>query len=663
MSNLDVSLRLRMINQIGGPAKDAKRELEGLGTAAKKLDGAKGDKLARDLAKTGVAAKSTEYALNQAATGARKLETTRADRLAAQLKTATINSDRLASSLKRVRTEASASGTEASANAVARARARLGGALPYMAAAGLGAAGVVYAGVRAAGAAKQSFQDFAELDRRMTRLGITADATKAQVDSATVNVRDIARQYAVPVEEALKGLEALVTQGKELPEALSMLGPIVKAAQASGASVEDMSNSAGSMLTNLGFKVDQLAAGFDRLAFAGKKGQFELKDMARYFPELASGWANVGQKGADKLADLAAATQIVRKQTGTAERTASGLRDLMAKVNSTDVQRNFKKMGVDLEGGLKKGHKEGKAFFDILIELTEKATKGDMSQLPKLFGEIDSRQAISALVNLKEEFRSLRAEIQTTAVGTINTDIARVTNDAQASIDRLSNAWSAAGTAVGKFIAEATPAVSILEGISRGIDGTRTYLSGDGKKKEPHENPRRPTHNNPFVRATTRFAHEGLTPEPKPEEPAAWPGAASPVPFLRNYLPVPPAAASEAETTMQRIRRAVTSESAKAVDESRSAAEQIKQMWNFSVSPEISPRFGGVPNGNGPSLRDPTPMAPAPAAPGKRAAGGGGVQIHVTVNGSGKDGRQIGSEIARQLAKLGDSSSALFDTV
>ncbi|MBB5046803.1 TP901 family phage tail tape measure protein [Rhodopseudomonas rhenobacensis] len=769
MSNLDVSLRLRLVNQLAGPAKDAKRELEGVGAAAKKLDGAKAGKLAADLAKTKNEAKGADAALSQASTSARKLGAAKADKLARDLaktrtealagmkalaqfntqlqkldgghvdrlvqglRNATAQSERLARGLRRVRDESRGAGQGGSGGGAlpptTERRGQGGGALPAVIGMGARAAGVVggvYAGVRVAGAVKQSFQDFAELDRRMTRLGITAEATKAQVDAATGNVRAIARQYAVPVEEVLKGLEALVAQGKELPEALAMMDAVVKSAQASGASAEDMSNSAGAMMTNLKLKVEELPEAFDRLAYAGKKGQFELKDMARYFPELAAAWANVGQKGAGKLADLAAATQIIRKEAGTSEKTFNGIRDLLAKINTTDVQNNFKKMGVDLEAGLKKGAKEGKPLLDVIIELTEKALKGDMAKLPKLFGEIDSRTAISALINLKAEFRSLRAEIQTKALGTINTDVVRLTGDAQASIDKLADSWSAAGIAVGKFVAEATPAVGLLERLSRGIDSAREYLSGDkkddSKKDAPRVdepagpksqfsgrmqsyeharatraalNARRPKlsdfsgrfQSQNYAKALAQWEREQRSNKPLrgPATPIPEVGNYSPVPSFkppaigrrqaapadpRNYSPVPPVAASVAETTMQRISRAVASESAKAVAESQSAAERIRAMWNFQVSPQISPRFSGpaasgAPAGGASSAPRGPASAPAPESPRKQAGLAGGRTVHVTVhvNGAGRDGSRIGQDIARQLAQLGDSSSALFDTV
>lgn len=742
MSNLDVALRLRLINQLGGPAKEAKRELEGVGAAAKKLDGAKADKLARDIARTKTEATAAGAALERTAAGAKKLDPAKADRLgrglsktksealASQrallqmqrtlqqldgrhlermvqgLRKATAASERLARSMKRVREEVREDGrrppgkpdeAHGPTGFVAGSRKAFG----YL--------GGAYAAYRGAGAAKRSFQDFADLDRRMTRLGITAEATSAQVEAGTARIRDIARQYAVPVEEALKGLEALVAQGKELPEALGMMDAIVKAAQASGASIEDMSNSAGTMMTNLKFTLADLPAAFDRLAYAGKKGQFELKDMAQYFPQLAAAWANVGQKGPDKLADLAAATQIIRKEAGNAERTFNGIRDLLAKINTTEVQNNFKKMGVDLEGGLKKGAAAGRPLFDVLVELTEKALKGDMAKLPKLFGEIDSRTAISALINLKKEFRELRSEIQSGAVGTIDNDIVRVTNDAQASIDRLANSWSAASVAVGKFVAEATPAIKILEGIAGFMDSARELVNGGNNPFTSKEYWQREkekinaTKEVPPVPPKSRFpgrfqsadharalrehaarvreaeeAHRRLYPptlrgpaSAKPED-----RNYSPVPGFRppqighrkasnadprNYSPVPPVAAAVAESTMARISAAVASESAKAVADSKSAAEAIRAMWNFSVSPQISPRFGGGAGNGG------TSPAPSPAAPsGKRAGLGRGSSFQigaVHINGAGKNGRALAQEFTRELAKLGDSSSALNDTV
>lgn len=696
MSGLDVALRLRLINQLSGPAKEAKRDLDQIAGTAKKLDGAKADKLARDLGKTKVEAKAADAALQKTAVGAKKLETAKADRLARDLgktkveaergqralaqmqrtlrqldgahaerlvsglRNATAASERLARALKRVREEARAAHVPiGSGGAHAPDDGGHGGSggttFLGLGARTIGVAGVAYGGYRAATAVGQKYTDFAALDRRMTRVGITADASKPEVEAATAEVRTLAQELALPVEEVLKGLEALVAQGNSLKESMAQLRPVAKAAQASGAEVDDMAKSGFALVTNLKVKVDQLDSSFDKLAFAGKKGQFELSDMAKYLPQLASSWANVGQKGEASLADLAAALQIVRKQTGTSENAFNGVRDLLAKIYSTEVQNNFKKMGVDLEKGLKKGLAAGKSLFDVVIELVEQATKGDLSQLPKLFGEIDSRQAVSALVNLKNEFRAMREEIRKDAAGTVNNDLGRVTGDAQGSIVRLANAWSAAGVALGKYVAESTPAIAVLEAIAKRTDEVRLSIAEKGYWETLKDTVK----DMPRFWGDLLFGKKNAAAGAQPPAPTTPPSGEIDAwlqfkeAAARNFSLVPPKAADQAEGTMQRITQAISAEGANAIAAAQAIADRIKAIFNFTAEPTIAPRLGGS--------RPQTPAPAAPATPGKGASVNRPVKVVINVNGAGKDGGQIGKEIGRQLAQLGNANSALFD--
>ncbi|MGX7742630.1 hypothetical protein [Rhodopseudomonas parapalustris] len=291
--------------------------------------------------------------------------------------------------------------------------------------------------------------------------------------------------------------------------------------------------------------------------------------------------------------------------------------------------------------------------------------------------------------------------------------VAKETGDAQASIDRLANSWSAAGVAVGKFVAEATPAVSLLEKIAGGLDSAREYLKGDKKGSDAPrvDQPAGPKSAYPGrfqAAAHAKATREALAgkPPPKASFPGRFQGAAhaaaqaqherevrasqteygaasprrpdySPVKSFKppeisrrkivvddpqNFSPVPPLAASVAEATMQRITRAISTEGAKAVSEARSIADQIRAIFNFQVSPQISPRFGGAAGGapgGGSAPASPAP-APAPAAPsGKRAGLGSSVHIgNLNLHGV-SNARQF----ARELAKLGNSSSSLHDTV
>ncbi len=64
MPNLDVALRLRLVNGLKAGAADAKRDLAGVGTAAKSLGRSRGlDGLSRDLDASSVRAKRLERQL------------------------------------------------------------------------------------------------------------------------------------------------------------------------------------------------------------------------------------------------------------------------------------------------------------------------------------------------------------------------------------------------------------------------------------------------------------------------------------------------------------------------------------------------------------------------------------------------------------------------
>ncbi|MFL9826945.1 phage tail tape measure protein [Rhodoplanes sp. SY1] len=311
----------------------------------------------------------------------------------------------------------------------------------------------------------QGFRDHADLDRLWTRLGITAEASADKVASARRQVHALAAEYGVAQAEATKGLDALVTQGLSLSDAVALMRPIVKTAQASGAAVDDVAKTSGAMASNLKISAAEMQTAFDRMAYAGKAGQFELKDMAQFMPSLASAWNNVGQTGVESLSDLFSALQIVRKQTGNSEQAFNGVRDLLSKIYSKDVQKNFKEAGVDLEEGLKKGQREGRQLFDVIAELTEKAVKGDLSQLPKFFGEIDSRNAVSAIIRFRQEREKLRNDIKTKALGTVDRDVVKVTNDAAAAVQRLSDSWTLAWAAMGRSL-DAAGVSSLLEGVA-----------------------------------------------------------------------------------------------------------------------------------------------------------------------------------------------------
>lgn len=312
-------------------------------------------------------------------------------------------------------------------------------------------------------AAKRAITDFADVDRRLTRIGITAEAGRESMDGVRSTLYAIAQETATPIDQVTSGLEDLVSQGKSLPEALAFLPAVTRTAAASGAEVKDMAASTGALADSLRISSGEMQKAFDILVAGGKAGKFELKDMSQYLPSLAPMAAAVGLRGTEGLKRLTAMLQIVRNQTGQSSEAATNLTNVFQKMESEETAKKFEKFGVDLRKEMAKARKEGKELTEVFLDLSEKALKGDLSKIPQLFADMQVAGGMRALLSQRDALRKLQSSLDDVDGSTLR-DLARVTDDSRSSIDRLSNSWSQFIVNVGRSLDNfgATKALSTL---------------------------------------------------------------------------------------------------------------------------------------------------------------------------------------------------------
>ncbi|WP_238242558.1 phage tail tape measure protein, partial [Methylobacterium iners] len=552
MANLDVALRLRLINGIKPGAQEAKRDLDALGASAKSLNNVRaGSIISRDLgvmaaagaragtvtARLGAELRGVAVAGARAGNDLKRLGSERAglagldavaralgrdlDQAAAagrRLGTATdrLNDRRVAASSAAMRRLASDTERAVAATSrLAREQGRLrtgrlgapdaegsrrpptrpsapkgaGGDLRQdkaeaLAAAGLtryGPAGAAAGGVYGAG---KSYVEFADVERRMTRVGLTAEASREEMRAVTREAQDLAIKYGLAFDKIADGYEALAAQGRKMPEIRAFMPSVAATAQASGAEVADIANTAGAIGEQMGIAAPRMQAAFDILVAGGKAGKFELKDMARYLPSLAPLAASVGLKGEEGLRRLVAIAQVVRNQTGTAEEAAASLNNIFAKMESKETAKNFKEMGVDLEEGMKKAREEGRDLITVFAELADKAVGGDLSKLPKLIGDMEFARGVRALLSQKgavdkfvESFRKVD--------GTTMEDLGRVLDDSRAKIDRMSGSWQRFTTQLGETLSPlVTPMLESITGALKDLDDATERAKAAGAPRE-----------------------------------------------------------------------------------------------------------------------------------------------------------------------------------
>lgn len=307
--------------------------------------------------------------------------------------------------------------------------------------------------VVAAGATK-AVKDFAALERQMNRIGITAGATADETEEALKRVQADTKAVAMPLQDGIEALDTLVASGMSLEGALDFLPSVLATAQATGAATTDIANTGLKAADALEIEAEEMQKAFDIMVEGGKAGQFELKDMAQYIPNLANSFATLGYKGEDGLKKLIAVLQTLREDTGDASSAATQAGEVFGKIYSEQTAKAFKKMGVDLRKGMEEGAAAGKDALDTFIRLTELAIDGDLKKLPQLFTDKEFRLAMQSLLTSTDSLENFYNTMNSAEVdGTVFRDLQRILEDTQSDIDNMASSWDRMWTSMGKVIA------------------------------------------------------------------------------------------------------------------------------------------------------------------------------------------------------------------
>ncbi|HMJ53579.1 MAG TPA: phage tail tape measure protein [Polyangiaceae bacterium] len=272
----------------------------------------------------------------------------------------------------------------------------------------VGAAGAAMVGVSGAALAANAVSSATKLDEMSRRLAISArqggTVSKFAPEDLRKQFETTGIETGINAEDIAGGVQAFVTKTGDLDTAIKNMRTFATVAQATGASVEDVASASADLSEKLGISsVEDMQKALATLTMQGKKGAFELKDMAGQFPRIAAAAAAFGIKGTGGLAQLGGFLQVARSATGSGEQagfaTEATFRQLTAKSAKIQSGEAFEGRGVQVfQGGdAKKGLRD---FNEILGDVMQ-ASRGDMVQLQETFGE----EGIRAIRPLIASFR------------------------------------------------------------------------------------------------------------------------------------------------------------------------------------------------------------------------------------------------------------------
>jgi hypothetical protein len=192
-------------------------------------------------------------------------------------------------------------------------------------------------------------------------------------------VNDAVRQGGGSRDTAAEALDAMIASGVvKTNEAIKMLPDLQKTATASGADVTDLAQIAIRSMQNFGLTAEQMPIALSKAIKAGQEGGFELKDMAKWLPQMmAVSKGMLGMRGMAGFEKLISTSQASVITAGTKDEAGNNMVNLLAKINSDDTKKDFAKLGIDLTGSLVKAQKEGKSPVDAFVSFVEQVAMKD----------------------------------------------------------------------------------------------------------------------------------------------------------------------------------------------------------------------------------------------------------------------------------------------
>jgi hypothetical protein len=251
-----------------------------------------------------------------------------------------------------------------------------------------------------------------------TRLAYLANTAFGDQDNAkwAAGMRDIGQMVVDAVrsgggtrDSAVGSAEELFGAGIFKPEEIKgILREAVRAGTANNAESAAFARMAITANQTMGIKADRMGALFGMGTFAGQKGGFEIKDMAKWLPQQMAAAKAVGMAGEAGFAKLAALNQAAVTTAGTRDEAGNNVVNLMAKLASQDTIKDFKKTGVDLPKHLAEGRMKGLDALDVVGDLLQQQLGKDKNyqqvqkQLANAKNDADRRAALESVGNIAQ---------------------------------------------------------------------------------------------------------------------------------------------------------------------------------------------------------------------------------------------------------------------
>lgn len=290
-----------------------------------------------------------------------------------------------------------------------------------------------------------------DLDERVERLGVNANATSADMALLKKEIFDVANQNTIRIDpsELTSGIELIVEKTGDLDYARQNMETFAKVMSATGAGGEDIGALGAEFLKFGIIAKDDVSKGFAVLNDQGKAGAFTLKSLASLGPRVVSAYAAAGRTGLPALREMGAALQVIRQGTGSDEQAATAFEALMRTFSDASKVKDLQKAGIQLfdPEKLKQGERVLRPVNELIAEIIAK-TKGDSVALSKLIPDAEAQRAFNASV---AEFKRTGSIESLNQFLNVQGNVNGLTEDSARIAHTAAGAWRSLATSAKQF--------------------------------------------------------------------------------------------------------------------------------------------------------------------------------------------------------------------
>jgi TP901 family phage tail tape measure protein len=319
-----------------------------------------------------------------------------------------------------------------------------------------------------------------EFDHQMTTMARTTGATAEAIGRADKAIWDASRSTRQSGAGLQEALALLVGKGLDFDQSVASIAAIGRSATASNTDVKDLADTAYTLQNALGIKPDGLIEAIGILSESGKKGGFELKEMAKWAPVLGGGFHAMHMGGKESVATMGAALQVARQFTGTGDEAANNMNNFLSKIMSPETIRKAKKLGLNVPKVIKKAIAEGENPFEAIMAAISKTTKGgDIQRLNAIFGDMQVNHFVRDLVAGMKDYKSIKEEALSAGNGSIEADFEALSKTSKNQLGAVAHRLEEIVVKLSRGLAPAIEAV--LKDWSPMLDRFADYVAANPK--------------------------------------------------------------------------------------------------------------------------------------------------------------------------------------